>query len=334
MAKRGKPTKAATKSNAFLEAITFVGSVLKDTGTPSETHIYLKNNWAVAFNGILAAGTPIENDISACPNYFLFQQAVAKCGADLTIAQLDNKLTVKSEKFKATIPCIDPELINIGGYDEATISVNDEFKKALEIVAPLVNENGQHIYNVSILLNGQSVISTENGSVILEAWHGNDLPTNLSIPKSVVEPLAKTTKKLVGFGYSDFSITFHFEDKSFIKTQLFKEQWPDVARILNADSKPFETPKELFEGVAAITSFSNDGLCYFDTDVIRSHKDENIGASYNVSGLPRGPIFSIKQLNVLKEHMKMIDFFCHGPNGPMTMFYGDKVRGVIAGRTQ
>ncbi len=327
-----RPKKNKTvATNGLLEAIQFVGSILQEKGTPNETHILISNGWCVAFNGIVASGCKVSLSFFAAPNYYLLEKALSKCG-EYEIETLPTSIVIKSGKFKAVIPCIDPVYINVSGIDENKIAINDEFKKGLEITGALANENGQTIHYASILINGQSLVSTENGVMLIEYWHGCDLPTNIAVPKALVAPLTKTNKKLIGFGYSETSVTFYFEDESWIKSQLFSEKWPNVERILNVQSNPVEAPKELWEALSVVAPHSTDNLVYFDNDLLASHSNINMGASYTVKGLQRGPIFNIKQLAFIKDYVKTIDFFAEG--GKMTMWYGDKCRGVIAGRVQ
>lgn len=325
---RPKKNKVAP-TNGLLEAIQFVGNVLQEKGTPNETHLLFSNNWAVAFNGIIAAGAKVSSPIYAAPNYYLLEKALSKCG-EFEIALDNSSLIIKSGKFKAIIPCIDPINIAVSNIDPNIHAINDEFKKGLEITGALANENGQTIHYASILMNGQSLVSTENGVMLFEYWHGCELPSGIAMPKALVGPLTKTNKKLTGFGYSQSSVTFYFEDESWIKSQLFSEKWPDIGRVLNVHSNPSEPPKDLWEGLAIVAPHSTDNLVYFDADVLRSHANSGIGAAYEVKGLPRGPVFNIKQLMFIKDYVKKIDFFAEG--GKMTCWVGDRTRGVIAGR--
>ena len=331
MARPRKP-KATQATNELLSSLIFVGSVLKEHGSPNETHILLSNGWAVAFNGVISSGCPINSNLYAAPNYTLLIAALAKCSDEFGITLEGDRLKIQSGKFKAIVPCLDPSLISTSGIDTLTSPLNDAFKEALIVTGAMASETGERIHTCSILINGQSLVSSDNGVVILEYWHGNEMPTNIAVPKALVAPLTKTTKRLTGFGYSPNSVTFYFEDNSWVKSQLFKEEWPDVGRFLNVQSNPFETPKDLWEGITAIGPHSIDGLVYFDNGILRSHPKDSVGASYEVKGLPKGPIFNIKQLMFLKDHVKQFDFFVNG--GKMTTFFGDKCRGVIAGRIQ
>lgn len=317
-------------TNNLLDALKFLSCVTKEQGAVFETHVLLKNGTATAFNGIVAAGQKINEDIHAAPNNKLLIEALSKCGQNLSITQLDNnRLSIKSDKFKAIVPCVDPSQLALVEPDAPIAPINDEFKEAIEAVGILANENGQRVVELSILMNGRSCIAT-NGFLLFEYWHGLDLPPDLPLPKAFMQPLLKNNKKLSKFGFSNASATFWFEDESWIRTQLFKDKWPDLSAILNTKNNPVSIPTDMYKGIEAVMNFSANGLIYFDGGVIRSHNHEAEGASYEVNGLPKGPIYNAKQLMMIKPYIKTIDFFAD----QMTVFYGDKIRGFIAGRRE
>src|SRR5258708_8197669 len=107
-APRSKPIE--TKSS-LLTALEFCSVVSEKLGASYETHIGLKDNWAIAFNGIVAAGAPIVEDIQCHPHNLMLIEALSKCDENFSLTQLDNKLSIKSGKFKAFVPCLDPALM-------------------------------------------------------------------------------------------------------------------------------------------------------------------------------------------------------------------------------
>ena len=322
-----------TKSNAFVEALRFVGLVTKEVGPANETHVSLGSNWATAFNGIIAVGSKIIEDIYAAPNNKLLIEALSKCGEHLSITQLDNnRLSIKSDKFKAIVPCVDPQLMTIAVPDEPIAIINDRLKQAIEIVGILANEDAQSVVAASILLSKGSAIAT-NRHVIFEYYHGIDLPNGLALPKALVQPLTKNKKVLSKFGFSQSSATFYFEDESWIRSQFYAEPWPDVRPILDRSCNPWPVPADFWTGLAAVAPFSPDGAIFFHNGMLSSHTETGQGATFEVAGLPGGPIYSSRQLAFIKPYADKIDFLAPGPAGPMLMFYGPNIRGAIAGRT-
>lgn len=335
---RGRPRAKASNSvssNSLLEALKFIAFVTKDIGPINETHVLLNNNQAVAYNGILAAGCKITEDIQACPHNNSMIDALSKCGQNLNITQLDNRLSIKSDKFRAFVSCIPMNVIEkpcvgINGDlqpDNPIGLIDDRFKKALEVVSIVPEDNAHRIVGLSILMNGYSLIATD-GKIIIEYWHGIDLPSNLAIPKEIIQPLLKINKKLVKFGFSQSSVTFWFEDESWIRTQLYAEAWPSISHIMNIQSDPKPFAADLFEGLAAVASFSADGMVRFTSTGISSHADINAGAFFELEGLVPSLTWSIRHLSLLKGLATVIDW---NPSPGMLTFQGENCRGIIAG---
>ena len=318
------------KSNSFIDALKFISAVTKETGQPNETHVHLQNGWVTAFNGVLAAGQKIQEDLFCAPNNQLMIEALSKCGEHLSITQLDNnRLSIKSEKFKAIVPCVDPIILQVPIPDAPLGEVTDKLKTAIEAVGVLADDKAAQVYRASVLMRSGSVVAT-TGTILFEFWHGIDLPT-IAIPKSFVQSLSKLSKRLTKFGFSQSSITFYFEDESWLRTQLYADQWPNIEEILSHKSNPWTLPQDFYKGLDAVAPFSIDETVYFKKDLMCSHSTEKEGATYEVTGLPGGLVYSIKQLYLIKQYVKTIDFFVEGK---FTYFFGDAIRGVIAGRSQ
>lgn len=331
MAPRGKRAKAADKTSAsseLVKALKFVALAQKEVGQAYQTHVILAHNQAVAFDGTIAAGHRIEEDIFACPHTLRLIDALAKCGETLSVTQLDNdKLSIKSDKFKAFVPCVGKDMLATVAPDPPCAVIDDRIRKGFEVVGSLASDAAQHVVSSSILLQGGSMLATDR-QVMLEYWHGIDLPPGIVIPKAGAAAVVKAGKALAQFGFSSNSVTFYFEDGSWIRSQLYSEPWPDVSRVLNVKSNPWPLPEAFYKAVEAVTSFSENGNLYFCGNVLRSHATDGIGASYEVVGLPNGPVYKAKHLKIIQQHVKTIDFV--GVNG-IAYFFGDSVRGAITG---
>lgn len=328
---RTKPSE--TKSNLLL-SVEFCNLVTKSEGAPFETHVLLQNHWAYASNGVLSIAAQITEDIYAAPHNELISKALAKCGEQFSLTQLDNqRISIKSNKFKAIIPCIEPALITCLPPDPPLGVIDDRFKEAIAAVGVLATEGAQTVVLASVLMAGASVIAT-NSKILMEFWHGIDLPYGIALPKTFVNALIKCPKKLTQFGFSNSSATFYFEDNSWLKSQFFAQPWPDVKRILDRKCNDWPVPNEFWKGLYAIDDFSDSGDVHFDSGILRSHANENEGASYEIPGLAKGPVFAIDQLNIIRPYAKTIDFQAPGVHDhtTMLMFYGDNIRGCIAGR--
>lgn len=317
--------KSQIAESSLSAAIRQLSVILQPEGSLLETHVQLRGNWAIAFNGILAAGEPIQEDLTACANAHILKEALAKCGQSFSLTQLQDKISIKNDKFKALVPCVPIEDVQTAAPDPIVADLSPAFSLSIEAVSKIpVDES--NVITASILIQNGSVFATDR-KIMLEHWHGIDLP-KLVLPKAVIKPLTSNGKKLAKFGYGKSSCTFYYEDGSWLKSQYFAEDWPDVGQILNKPSNPHPVPEGLFEAVRALDPFSDTGFVYFDSNVVRSHNNTEQGASYEVYGIPKGPILNIDQLLILEPYIKTIDF-----TKEISLFFGDKCRGAIAGRT-
>ncbi len=330
-AKRSTTATAPATGNAFADALRFCALICKDHGAINETHVHITNNWATASNGTLSVGHKCDSNISACPQIKLATEALSKCGQSFAlVASSNNQLTIKSERFKAIIPCISPELLPPAMPDPPIAEIDNRLREAFEVCGLLQTDNAQTIYGLSILLNGQSMISSLSGQMIVEYWHGINLPQGMAIPKALIAPLSKINKKLTKLGCSPFSITLYFEDESWIKSQLYAEAWPNVSRVFDCKANLEQFPADFWTALAAVSPFT-EGLVYLRDGKLHSHAQESTGASYDLSGMVGSWCYPARQLALLRSFATHVDFQAQTANGHCLYAIGKNARAVIAG---
>lgn len=323
------PRKKA-EDNPLLSAMRFVQIAQQEQGAPYQTHSRFLQNRVLAYDGILAAGIPVAMELpeGICPNTYQLIHAMERAKDTSAVTFENSSVIVKTNKYRAIVPCIPPDVLNIVGPDDWVYPLTDDFRVACQRASVLTREGAQRVVEASIMTRNGSIVGT-NGNVLIEAWHGTPTPPGLIIPKSFVDALVKVKKKIVGFGFSDLSFTVGFDDGSFIKTQLYKEEWPSIDLILSytETANPVDLPKDFFEGVKSVSPFSEDNRVYFGENNIRSHAHNGKGADYTVKGIPDGEAFNIKHLLALEGQIQKIDFT---GNERVAVFFGENVRGAIS----
>ncbi len=324
---RKKTEQAANSTASLVNALRFVSLAQRDIGTPNQVHVMLRNNWAVAFDGVLAAGHRIDEDLNACPHTLRMIDALMKCGETLAITHLDTgRLSVRSGAFKALIPCADPLTLPVAFPDPPVGQIDERLLKGFAAVGDLATEGSQHVITSSVLL-GPGTVTATNRHLILQYWHGIDLPPGLVLPKAAVTALLKANKPVVKFGFSPSTMTFYFEDESWLRTQLYSEAWPDISHILDVRSNAWPVPEDLFKALAAVSSFSEDGNVFFMSGSMRSHDTDAKGASYELRGIPNNIALNAKLLKMLEPYINAIDL--QGVNH-VTYFFGENIRGALS----
>lgn len=323
--------KQQADASPFLEALRFVALAQRESGEPYQTHVILSQNTAVAYDGVLAAGAIITEALEACPHTDLLIKALSRAAGTVAIShESASSLTVRtdSERFKAHVPCLGREIMPTIMPDPPIAPISNEFIRGLERIAGLATENGSHVVTSSILIRRYSMIATDR-NMLLEYWHGIDLPT-FALPKAAAIALTKCGKELQWFGFSQHSVTFYFTDGTWLRSQLYDGAWPDVDSILfmPKDCNAWPLPQSFIEGVRAVAPFHENGWVTFKMNKLASQLSEGGGAEYTVAGVPGGPVFNAKYLLMLESLAKSVDFVA-APG--KAAFFGDNLRGVMIG---
>lgn len=332
--KRGrKPTIAAKEetngASGLLAALKFVGVAQRKDGTHTQMHCVLYNGFATSCDGLLTIGCPIAADLNCVPNTLKLIDALQKCKEQISITQLDSgRLSIKSGKFRALVECQTFDQMPYVGPDQNIAKIDDRIKQGLEAVSMLADEAGRTVIEAAVLLQANTCAAT-NRLAMLEYMHGIDLPPNLLLPKAAVKAICGTAKKLSGFGYTQHqSATFYFEDGSYIKTQLFADTFPDLNKFYDRQFNLWPLPEGFFEAVAALESFTEKGIVFFNEGVIASNPRTEDGASYEVEALPVGMAFNAELLLTCKHAFKQVQF----DEKEMRVFaFADNLRCVVMG---
>jgi hypothetical protein len=330
---RGKRKKKATE-NSLLAAMRFVSIAQKSVGACEQTHCRLFNNLASGSNGIISTGHKIQEDIQVCPHTITLTAALESLpDSKFSLTHLENnRLAVRAEQFEAIVHCLNSNELPVVGPDAASYLIDERFIKSLDIAGQLVADGANKVINSSLQLRNGSVLSS-NGSVILQAWHGVAMPDLLIAPKALAVAAKKASSKtLYRFGFSDTSLTLHYDDGAWLKTQLFpaSTELPDLLKYLDiAGLTPVTIPEGFFELVKRLEPFSEDGQVLFSGGEARttthSLSTYAVESTKHLRGLAMS--FSIKSLLTIQPYVNKVHF--NATQG-VTLFFGDNVRAAVA----
>lgn len=293
-----------------------------------ESYCRIEGNRAIAFDGVVAIGQTIQEDLTATPHTKQLVLALERCGEQFAITQLSSdRLLVRSGDFQAFVPCCDPEKLPEAMPDPPQAPINDKVADALKIVAALASDKAESVLAACIQLHDGSVAAT-NLEVIIEAWHGCSLP-EIVIPRAAAVAVVKSGRSLAQFGLGQKTATFWFDDNSWIRTQLYLDKLPDLRSHLDIDTDPREIAPEFFEAIKKIAPFSVDGKVYCGPNNVSSHSmnapQQGGQLSFEISNGLKWRSYSIKMLNLIKKHATKLDEH----HAYATLFFGDGIRGAV-----
>ena len=149
----------------------------------------------------------------------------------------------------------------------------------------------------------------------------------VNVPRPAVVEMIRINEAPTHAQLTDTSITFHYSDGRWIRSQLFATDWPDVERLLDGESHPKSIPAELFEGLKVVKPFMGKlGQIFINEAFMHTHQDISEGATFDLAWFESGTSFSLDMLLLLEGVAKTADFSMYP--SPCA-FFGDRLRGVI-----
>lgn len=316
----------------LLTALRFIAVAQTDTGTEYATHCAFREHDVIAFDGILAAGHPVVEQMAGCPHTLKLIAALSKVRGAYSMTLLDTlQLSINAGVFHAKVPCIAPVRVEVMTPDAPNYDIGDSWKMAAMNASIFCTDNADTVVGSAVLTQAYSVVGTNGKSAFIEALTGWNMPEGLIIPKAFVNAVCKVDHKLVKFGFSEGSITFWFENGAWIRTQLYQEQFPRVAPVLAMMDNPvlLPMPANIWSAIDACVPHMDKDMpagLFFSGNQVRSHETSDKGAQYECEGLPFHYLIDPQLLKKCKDFIGTIDFVTQKDK---VIFYGNNIRGLI-----
>lgn len=327
-----KPKKETALKNPLLEAVEFIELAQKAKGDAVSTHCAIRYGTITAFDRTIAAGVIIQADELHCfPNTEKLVLALKRCTAEYRMIQMADQLFIESGEFQAYVPLAPADTLISVVPDAPIAPLGNTFRDALLTVGTLVKDNGATLLQSCIQLNPVTAIAS-NGQVIMEAFHGFDMPPNkLLIPKCFADKLKKTKKNIASFGFSSETFTVHFEDRSWLRTNLYKDKLAHdlVAMISVEPAHKRDVPTGFFGAANEVSKWSSDGRVYcFDSRISSHSRDKQAGSAvtFAMDGFADSRIYSALALKMIAKYALSMDV---DSSPDITLFFGNIVRGAV-----
>jgi DNA polymerase III sliding clamp (beta) subunit (PCNA family) len=314
----------------MLKELKFVqGAVAKKDFVPAMTHFRIEKGTVRSFNGHMAICSPIALDLECTPKAESLVKAISNCEETVMLSLTEKgRLKVQSGRFRAFIETIEgdtPHLEPSGKIVEINgAALLDSFQK----ISSFVGNDAARPWTNGILLRGQSAFATNNVCLI-EYWLAIDIPFVVNIPGTAVKEVIRVDEPPSHLQLDDNSVTFHYTGGRWIRTQLYITQWPDISKVLDQPSAPVPVDPRLYQALDSLAQFSDElTRVHLKDGILRTHMEDEVGASYEVDGLGITGLYQIKMLRLLEGVAETADFTRY-PNP--VLFFGHNLRGAIVG---
>lgn len=287
----------------MFDALNFVrGAVATSDLVPELTHFRIVNHSVMAYNGTVAAFSPIDISLDACPHAATFIKALKSCGDKIALSLTPTgRLAVSSGKFKAYVSCIDA--VDFTTFPAGDIYLlPDDFIDACKIALPFVGDDVSRPWSTCVHLQRNTLHATNNKTAV-RLYFQADFPA-VTIPANALRQIVAGGHIPLRLQTDGESATFHFENGAWLRTQLMETAWPveQFGRMLDQEGITLEAaPPDLFKGIKTIQPFVEAaGAVLFNGGHIATNTAEGLGAVFDVPGCAAECAYNIKQLLLLE----------------------------------
>lgn len=310
-----------------LENLKLLGLVAKKNGTVQNTHIMIKDEFAKVCSDELSIGCPMPFSANAVVSYHDLLEAKKVAGTEFACTTLQGQLVVVAGDVRMVVNADHSGVWACPAPDVQIAPATDSLRTALSAVVPFATVTDRP--NIQgVLCQGMTAVAT-NGYALIEAFHGVDMPPNLRLPVVFVKKLEKIKRKIIGFGFSEYSFTVWFEDGAYIRTAMYAGNYAEYMQVF--DEQPGELvdlPDEFYKTLKAIQAFAKDDVVYFKDGRIYTSRDSESASSFHHPGIPNGFGFNIKYLLLIAPHAPTVKFMNSGEG---VQFECGNVRGSVMG---
>lgn len=316
----------------MLKELKFVqGAVAKKDLLPAMTHFQIQGGHVRSYNGTLAISSPLPFDIDCCPKADQLVKAIGQCEETIVLSMTPGgKLRVQSGKFRAFVENTEDTGFHPQPEGEPLAFDGAALFEAVTTLYPFIGNDASRPWTNGILLNGQSAFVTNNTCVV-EYWLGNPFPRQINIPRAAIKEMLRVNEPPTHGQLAGNSITFHYKDGRWIRTQLLGVDWPfeTISKILQAHNKPVPVPPELFTAIKKLGKLSDgSNRIYINHGLLTTHMEEEMGGSVEVEGLEFQGCYNIAMLALLEGVVTHADFTLYPDPA---LFFGGRLRGAIVG---
>lgn len=289
-----KPKKRTSKAdkvhNPYTDILKFVGLASLAKGGKHVSHCSVKNGWIIATNSIITMGHPIDLSADFNPLFSTLSSLLKEYprAFDITVNKVDSAV-FSSGNFVGTIPCISDEEMNIASPDTLWGNIDDGIASSLSVCLSILKLKNDDVYTNCISLDN-NVATAFNGRDVIQKWHGWSLPTKALIPSECAKILGKIKKNLTGIGYGVTdkldSVTFYFNDGSWLKTNVYAEVYPDYFEVFNeATSECLDIPSNFFKNIHMLRSLSTEDVLFIRGDILSNYPNDESGSRFTIPNL-------------------------------------------------
>lgn len=245
------------KNSEILSLMRTITKLQPKAGAVHHTHVTIRDGRLSATDGIVVINVPVPLDLNLVPNSIKLRDALVLIGdEDASFVEVDGELSISSSSSNVVVECTG------SGFAEPTpdkneIPVTDKLLAAMSTAATATDPGSDKAIFRGVCLLDECVYGCD-GKIIIEAVHDCPGVKGIIIPVATLKAL-KLLGKPCGLGYSHSSVTFWYEDGSWLNSRLFDTKYPDTMGLFDPMANPRPIPEGFFDAIKKVMRFDSNG---------------------------------------------------------------------------
>ena len=287
--------------------------------------------WLIGYDGLVASGFKIAEDLRIAPHTETMRNAVAKAGNPFGLTQLpDGNVVVTGHKVRVEVPCHSLDAIPNVQPDAARHVCSEALREAIVDASKVTTARHARVIAAAVLLRSNSCVGTDGGT-ILEAHHGQELGQQFLIPTEFAQAIDKVKYKPTHCGWSDTTFTIWYGPNAWIRTNLYSDSYPDTdiifARLMSVGAELRPIAPETLAALMTLKPFLDDHTITLWAGGLNT-KPDGTGASFGLQHHLLVPQPRVLPYNAMVYAATWGEWMSFQPDG--MFWYGNRVRGATA----
>jgi DNA polymerase III sliding clamp (beta) subunit (PCNA family) len=244
----------------MLEVLDFVkGAVATRDIVEVLTHFCIRDGVVQAGNGRITI-TSFAEELRGVDAVVSAQEFLAACNATEGKPEfkIENEhMFISRGSFRAKLPLLSSDIYPFVERDTKKVRAKGEgLYNAMEALAPFMAEDATRVWACGMLFAGEYAYATNN--VVLARCKLPFKIKRMNIPVHAIDQMLKIKFEPIEVCCSETSVTFVYDEVSWMKTTLVDADWPDIAKMFTAKKRMPVCPEGMFDQVEKLMPFCPD----------------------------------------------------------------------------
>ena len=231
---------------------------------PYAPYCLFGTGWLIGYDGIVASGYRIAEDVHLAPHTETMRNAVARAGNPFSLTVIaSGDVVVTGDKVRVTVPCNSMDAMPNVQPDAARQDVSEAFREAIVAASKVTTARHARVIASAVNCKSNSVVGTDGGT-ILEAYHGMGLSGQWLLPAEFAAVVDKVKHKPTHVGWSDTTFTIWYGRDCWVRTNFYTDDYPDTdvmfARMIADAGELRPVPAEMLGALMALKPFLDGDL--------------------------------------------------------------------------